>query len=179
MKNELYLCPYCGVDLMKPEVDIEWHKAQKCAPNAQFEKLSNENPHVSDGMRWHKPKKCVPNAPNTRLISLRYHNTPCCYEEGVYLTKYSRKIPILVFPNNEEARRPKGEFVLEVRYKCRERGCAVRHNMGYKEFTMHISNAHGGLGEMDEQVRKSEIKALLEEIKKTMPNLSNAINISI
>ena len=51
--------------------------------------------------------------------------------------------------------------------------------MGYKEFAIHMSSEHGGLEEADKQDRTSEIKALLEEIKKTMPNLSNAINISI
>ena len=75
LKNELYLCPYCGVDLMKPEVDIEWHKVQKCAPKSQFEELANKNPNVSDRM-----KLDIQILLNERLITLQYHYVPCCYE---------------------------------------------------------------------------------------------------
>jgi len=100
-----------------------------------------------------------------RLFSLRYHYAACYYEEGVYLTKYSPG------PNNmTEEGQPKDELGMEVKYKCQERGCTVKRNMGYKEYAIHMSNEHGGLEEVIKQDRRPEIRDLFDKIKKTMPN---------
>jgi len=97
----------------------------------------------------------------SRLSSLRYHYAACYYDEGVYLTKYPPG------PSNmTEDGKTKDELGKEVKYKCHEKGCTLKRNMGYKEFVIHMSNEHGGLDEIVKEDKRQEIRALSDKIEK-------------
>ena len=97
----------------------------------------------------------------SKIYQTRYHYASCYYEEGAYRTKYPPG-----HQNTTPEGAPKDVLGKEVKYSCQERGCTVKRKMGYKEFTIHMSNEHGGLEELMKEDHRPEIRAIADKIKK-------------
>eukprot|EP00092_Neocalanus_flemingeri_P030842 GFUD01033496.1.p1 GENE.GFUD01033496.1~~GFUD01033496.1.p1 ORF type:complete len:578 (-),score=151.16 GFUD01033496.1:164-1897(-) len=95
------------------------------------------------------------------VYQTRYHYASCYYDEGAYLHKY----PPGAHNTNEEGG-PKDILGKEVKYSCQEKDCSVKRKMGYKEFTIHMSNEHGGLEKVMKVDHREAIRNLVGRIKK-------------
>jgi len=97
----------------------------------------------------------------SKIFQTRYHYASCYYGEGAYLAKYPPG------PQNTNAEGgPKDVLGKEVKYSCQERGCTVKRKMGYKEFSIHMSNEHGGLEEVMKEDHRADIRLLANKIQK-------------
>jgi len=95
------------------------------------------------------------------VCTTRYHYAACYYGEDVYPTMYSPG------PENmDKEGRPKDCLGKVVRYSCEEKGCTVTRNMGYKEFSIHMSNDHGGLEELMKKDLREEVRKLVSMMKR-------------
>jgi len=97
----------------------------------------------------------------SKIYQTRYHYAACYYEEGAYKAKYPPGPQ-----NTKEDGEPKDILGKEIKYSCQERGCTVKRKMGYKEFTIHMSNEHGGLEEVMIKDHREEVRALADKIQK-------------
>eukprot|EP00092_Neocalanus_flemingeri_P016646 GFUD01018009.1.p1 GENE.GFUD01018009.1~~GFUD01018009.1.p1 ORF type:complete len:580 (-),score=159.68 GFUD01018009.1:202-1941(-) len=95
------------------------------------------------------------------VYQTRYHYASCYYDEGAYLHKY----PPGAQNTNEEGG-PKDILGKEVKYSCQERNCTVKRKLGYKEFTIHMSNEHGGLEKVMKDDHREAIRNLAGRIQK-------------
>ena len=96
-----------------------------------------------------------------KVYQTRYHYAACYYEEGAYLTKY----PPGPGNTNEEGG-AKDILGKEFKYACQEKGCTVKRRMGYKEFTIHMSNEHFGLEELMKEDHRQNIRNIADRMQK-------------
>jgi len=97
----------------------------------------------------------------SKMVSTRYHYASCYYDEGVYYSKYPPGDQ-----NSTEDGQPRDILGREVKYSCQERGCTVKRKMGYREFSVHMSNEHGGLEEVMRADQRPEVRAMADKMKK-------------
>jgi len=96
-----------------------------------------------------------------KIYSTRYHYAACYYSEGVYLTMYPPGAQ-----NCSEDGKPIDYLGKEVKYFCQEKGCKVKRKMGYREFSIHMANEHGGLEKVMKADHREEVRDIVGRMKK-------------
>jgi len=92
-------------------------------------------------------------------FSARYHYASCFYNEGVYFEKYPPG------PENSSSDgKPLDALGKEVKYSCKEKRCTVKRKMGYKEFAIHMGNAHGGVIDVMREDSRPELQAIANRL---------------
>jgi len=92
-------------------------------------------------------------------FSARYHYASCFYNEGVYFEKYPPG------PENSTSDgKPIDALGRDVKYSCKEKRCTVKRKMGYKEFAIHMGNAHGGVIDVMREDSRPEIQAIANRL---------------
>ena len=98
-----------------------------------------------------------------KIRSTRFHYSSCLYN-----SEYNVRIFALYSPkknNKDDEGRPRDIKGTEVKYKCLERGCTNKRNMGYKEYVIHSCNEHGGLEKILDQHENEELRKVVKKMK--------------
>jgi len=96
-----------------------------------------------------------------KLFQIRYHYANCYFSHGVYLSLYPPGKH-----NTDTQGNPKDTLGVDVKYSCSDARCNNKRKMGYKEFTIHMANEHGGLETVMMEDEREEIRNLVEKIRK-------------
>merc|ERR1719147_495458 len=83
------------------------------------------------------------------------------FAHGVYLSMYPPGKH-----NTDSEGNPKDTLGADVKYSCSDVRCNNKRKMGYKEFTIHMANEHGGLEVVLMEDEREEIRNLVEKIRK-------------
>ena len=98
-----------------------------------------------------------------KIRSTRFHYSSCLYN-----SEYNVRIFALYSPkknNKDDEGRPRDIKGTEVKYKCLEKGCTNKRNMGCKEYVIHSCNEHGGLEKILDQHENEELRKVVKKMK--------------